>query len=131
MSFFQRLWKSISIHCLALAHHGDDQIETMLMRLTRGSTGMARAGIPFSRPFDKWNDFSTVFGFEKGMILKNIAKSIVLDPRIDPSNEKGIYSRNRFRKEVVPFLKKENPHVHEHFQRFSEELQVMKLFFRN
>lgn len=46
-----------------------------------------------------------------------------LNPRRDPSNEKGVYSRNRFRKEVLPFLRKENPQVHEHFQRFSEDLQ--------
>jgi tRNA(Ile)-lysidine synthase len=49
---------------------------------------------------------------------------------MDPSNEKGIYSRNRFRKEVVPFLKKENPHVHEQFQRFSEELTSDETFLR-
>ena len=36
---------------LAFGHHGDDQIETMLMRLTRGGSGTARAGIPFTRPF--------------------------------------------------------------------------------
>jgi tRNA(Ile)-lysidine synthase len=46
-----------------------------------------------------------------------------LVPRIDPSNKKNIYSRNRFRNEVLPFLKAENQHVHQHFQRFSEELQ--------
>ena len=45
---------SIELTHLALAHHGDDQIETMLMRLTRGSSGTARAGIPFMRPFQKW-----------------------------------------------------------------------------
>ncbi len=44
-------------------------------------------------------------------------------PRIDPSNKKNIYSRNRFRNEVLPFLKAENQHVHEHFQRFSEDIQ--------
>jgi tRNA(Ile)-lysidine synthase len=44
-------------------------------------------------------------------------------PRIDPSNKKNIYSRNRFRNEVLPFLKGENQNVHEHFQRFSEDVQ--------
>ena len=38
------------------------------------------------------------------------------------------YLRNRFRKYVLPFLKMENQHVHEHFQRFSEELQNDETF---
>ena len=50
---------------LALAHHGDDQIETMLMRLTRGSAGLARAGIPFSRPFEKGIIFRPFLGLRK------------------------------------------------------------------
>jgi tRNA(Ile)-lysidine synthase len=53
-----------------------------------------------------------------------------LSPRIDPSNEKGIYIRNRFRKEVIPFLKKENRHAHEQFQRFSEELVSDETFLQ-
>ena len=62
---------------LALAHHGDDQMETMLMRLTRGSTGMASAGIPFSRPFASGTIFRPFLDW-KGMIYRNIAKSKAL-----------------------------------------------------
>ncbi len=43
---------------------------------------------------------------------------------------KSTYTRNRFRKEVLPFLKTENQQVHEHFQRFSEELQRDELFLQ-
>ena len=114
---------------LALGHHGDDQIETMLMRLTRGSSGSARAGIPFMRPFQK--------GFIVRPFLclsrKDIEQYCVeheLDPRHDPSNGEDDYLRNRFRKYVVPFLKRENTHVHEHFQRFSEELQMDEAFLQ-
>ncbi|MDQ7861249.1 hypothetical protein RCO48_09880 [Peribacillus frigoritolerans] len=52
-----------------------------------------------------------------------------IEPRFDPSNETGVYARNRFRHEVLPFLKKENRKVHEHFQRFSEELYEDEEFF--
>jgi tRNA(Ile)-lysidine synthase len=119
--FFLKIMEKYQYPFLALAHHGDDQMETMLMRVTRGSTGLARAGIPFSRPFDRGTIFRPFLGLERADI-QDYCHRHNLRPRIDPSNEKGIYSRNRFRKEVVPFLKKENPHVHEHFQRFSEEL---------
>ncbi|WP_223596359.1 tRNA lysidine(34) synthetase TilS [Neobacillus bataviensis] len=112
---------------LALGHHGDDQIETMLMRATRGSTGMARAGIPFSRPFHKGRIFRPFLCLSKDEIW-SYCKFNELTPRLDPSNEKGVYSRNRFRKQVLPFLKTENPHVNENFQRFSEDLQSDETF---
>ncbi|MEH7482296.1 tRNA lysidine(34) synthetase TilS [Neobacillus drentensis] len=125
--FFSKIMEKYQYRFLALAHHGDDQIETMLMRLTRGSAGLARAGIPFSRPFEQGIIFRPFLGLERADI-QEYCLNHNLSPRIDPSNEKGIYSRNRFRKEVVPFLKKENPHVHEHFQRFSEELKSDETF---
>ena len=92
---------------LALGHHGDDQIETMLMRLTRGSSGNARAGIPFTRTFE--NGFIVrPFLCLNEMKLNNIACEHELQPRHDSSNEADDYLRNRFRKYVVPFLKQEN-----------------------
>jgi tRNA(Ile)-lysidine synthase len=44
-------------------------------------------------------------------------------PRVDPSNNKDTYTRNRFRKYVLPRLKEENPVVHEKFQNFSKFIQ--------
>jgi tRNA(Ile)-lysidine synthase len=127
--FFLKIMEKYQYPLLALAHHGDDQMETMLMRLTRGSTGLARAGIPFSRPFDKGTIFRPFLGLERADIQEYCQKHN-LSPRIDPSNEKGVYVRNRFRKEVIPFLKKENPHAHEQFQRFSEELVSDETFLQ-
>ncbi|MBV7509255.1 tRNA lysidine(34) synthetase TilS [Bacillus sp. sid0103] len=127
--FFSEIMEKYQYPFLALAHHGDDQMETMLMRVTRGSAGLARAGIPFSRPFHKGTIFRPFLGVERADIVDYCHKHN-LSPRIDPSNEKGIYSRNRFRKEVIPFLKKENPLVHEHFQRFSEELTSDETFLQ-
>jgi tRNA(Ile)-lysidine synthase len=127
--FFLKIMEKYKYAFLALAHHGDDQIETMLMRLTRGSTGMARAGIPFSRQLAGGTIFRPFLGLERADIL-DYCRRHNLSPRVDPSNEKSIYSRNRFRKVVIPFLKKENPHVHEHFQRFSDELKSDETFLQ-
>ncbi|MBM7655817.1 tRNA lysidine(34) synthetase TilS [Neobacillus cucumis] len=120
--FYHKIMKQYQCLYLALGHHGDDQMETMLMRLTRGSTGKARAGIPFSRSFFEGIIFRPFLCLTKDE-LQHYCERQNLIPRIDPSNAKGIYSRNRFRKQVLPFLKTENSHAHEHFQRFSEELQ--------
>ncbi|OIK16714.1 tRNA lysidine(34) synthetase TilS [Bacillus sp. MUM 116] len=127
--FFQTIMEKYDYPYLALAHHGDDQIETMLMRMTRGSTGKARAGIPFKRYFYKGMIFRPFLTLTKEEI-EDYCRKNELTPRIDPSNKKDIYSRNRFRKEVLPFLKRENPNVHEHFQRFSEDLQSDEEFLQ-
>lgn len=118
--FFGEMMEKHQLSYLALGHHGDDQIETILMRLTRGSSGSARAGIPFTRPFENGEIVRPFLCLTK-QELEEYCQIHELDPRRDSSNEKETYSRNRFRKYVLPFLKRENPHVHEHFQRFSEE----------
>jgi tRNA(Ile)-lysidine synthase len=120
--FFAKVMKENDYPYLALAHHGDDQIETILMRFTRGSTGKARAGIPFQRPFQNGTIFRPFLVLTKHEI-EEYCEHYQLVPRIDPSNKEDVYSRNRFRRVVLPFLKNENRHVHEHFQRYSEETQ--------
>ena len=120
--FFYEIMERYQYPFLALGHHGDDQIETILMRLTRGSTGKARAGISFKRPFYNGQIIRPFLCLTRDDI-EQYCTHHQLDPRRDPSNDKDIYSRNRYRKKLLPFLKMENPNVHEHFQRFSEELQ--------
>nr|WP_263323925.1 tRNA lysidine(34) synthetase TilS [Neobacillus sp. Marseille-Q6967] len=127
--FFAAVMKKYGYDYLALGHHGDDQIETILMRLTRGSSSSARAGIPFTREFARGWIFRPFLGHTKAE-LENYCRENFLTPRIDPSNDKDVYSRNRFRRKVLPFLKKENPQVHEHFQRFSEEIHQDEKFLQ-
>lgn len=128
-NFFRKIVKKYNLDYIALGHHGDDQVETILMRLTRGSTGKARAGMPFKRPFAEGVIIRPFLCLNRTEIEEYCIKE-ELNPRRDPSNEKGVYSRNRFRKEVLPFLRKENPQVHEHFQRFSEELQSDEVYLQ-
>ncbi|MDQ0220885.1 tRNA lysidine(34) synthetase TilS [Peribacillus cavernae] len=120
-AFFEEVMDTYELSVLALGHHGDDQVETMLMRITRGATGMARAGIPAKRPLHDCTVIRPFLPASKDEISE-YAKQNALIPRIDPSNEKDVYLRNRFRLSVLPFLKRENPKVQEHYQRFSEEL---------
>ncbi|WP_233523096.1 tRNA lysidine(34) synthetase TilS [Peribacillus saganii] len=119
--FYQDMMDKHQIGLLALGHHGDDQIETILMRLTRGAGGTARAGIAQRRPFGP-GEIVRPFLWSSRSEIEDYIERHQLIPRLDPSNEKDIYIRNRFRKMVLPFLKRENPKVHEHFQRFSEDL---------
>ncbi|MBS4210818.1 tRNA lysidine(34) synthetase TilS [Bacillus sp. FJAT-50079] len=119
--YFKEVMAELGANKLAVAQHADDQIETILMRLTRGSSGMARAGIQTKRPFGNGELIRPLLAITKDMI-EQYCKEKKLDPRHDPSNQKHLYTRNRFRMKVIPFLKRENHQVEVHFQRFSEEL---------
>ena len=129
-SFFEEVMRKYDIHKLALAHHGDDQLETILMRLTRGATGEARAGIQVKRELPAYEIVRPFLWASKDDI-EEYCRQNEIAYRVDASNEKPVYARNRFRLEILPFLKRENAHVHEHFQRFSEELVADEMFLRS
>lgn len=112
---------------LVLAHHGDDQIETMLMREVRGRIGIARAGIPVKRPF-AGKELIRPFLSQTKAALAAYCAAQGITPRHDASNESDRHTRNRFRKQVLPFLKKENPSVHLKFQYESETIAEDETF---
>src|SRR5690606_1873015 len=120
--FFEKVMEELHANKLAVGQHGDDQIETILMRLVRGSSGISRAGIQVKRSFGKGMELiRPLMGVSK-IEIEEYCKAHHLEPRRDLSNDTKKYTRNRFRLDVLPFLKKENPRVIEHFQRFSEEI---------
>ncbi|MCD7036661.1 tRNA lysidine(34) synthetase TilS [Metabacillus sp. GX 13764] len=118
-SFFDEAMAETGARYLALAHHGDDQIETILMRLVRGAAGKSSAGIQVKRPFGNGYLIRPFLGTSRKEIL-DYSEKHGLNPRYDPSNDSDAYTRNRFRKYVLPFIKEENPLAHERFQNFSE-----------
>lgn len=117
--FFAELVKKHQAQYVAVGHHGDDQVETILMRLVRGSTGKGYAGIPAKRPFHGGYLIRPFLAISRADIEEYCEKA-GLAPRRDPSNEKDDYTRNRFRRYIIPLLKQENPRLHERFQQYSE-----------
>lgn len=117
--FFKEVMDRQKADYLALAHHGDDQIETILMNLVRGTVGKRLAGIPVKRKFGPGQIIRPFLGVTKSDILQYCEKN-QLNPRFDPSNEKDAYTRNRFRKYILPVIRQENEKVYDHFQYFSE-----------
>ncbi|OEH92660.1 tRNA lysidine(34) synthetase TilS [Bacillus solimangrovi] len=120
-AFYKSVMESVSANKLALGHHGDDQIETMLMRTVRGNLD-AMSGIPVKRPFSLGVIIRPLLNLSKQQIEAYCEREN-LYPRRDSSNEKEGYTRNRYRKHILPFLKKENPRVHEHMQYMSEVIR--------
>ncbi|WP_229745662.1 tRNA lysidine(34) synthetase TilS [Pullulanibacillus pueri] len=124
---FEEVMVKQQADCLALGHHGDDQIETMLMRQVRGSFGAARAGMPVQRTFANGYIIRPFLSVTKEQIEQYCHNAGIV-PRIDPSNFSEAITRNRFRKHVLPFLKQENPLVHLRFQEDSERIRDDSLY---
>ncbi|MCT8136386.1 tRNA lysidine(34) synthetase TilS [Anaerobacillus sp. CMMVII] len=117
--FFSSVMNKHGAQVLALAHHGDDQVETMIMRQIRGAQGFGLAGIPVKRPFSRGMIIRPFLCLSKDEIY-HYCGTEGLNPRIDESNFTSKYMRNRIRNGILPVLKVENPAVHERFQQQSE-----------
>ncbi|WP_173917998.1 tRNA lysidine(34) synthetase TilS [Halobacillus sp. Marseille-Q1614] len=115
---------------LALGHHGDDQAETMLMQLTRSALPEAVHGMPVKRPFANGWIIRPFLCLSKAEIQQYCEQN-GLKPRIDASNEDTEYTRNAFRKHVLPFLKEINPKLHEHMQHMSERVTEDRTFMKS
>ncbi|HBI7442398.1 TPA: bifunctional tRNA lysidine(34) synthetase TilS/hypoxanthine phosphoribosyltransferase HprT [Listeria monocytogenes] len=118
--FFEKVMAEKKINKLALAHHADDQIETILMRLVRGSASIGWSGIQPKRELKGGQAIRPFLPITKAEII-DYAQKHELAYEIDESNTSQEYTRNRYRAQLLPFLKQENPAVYSHFERFSEE----------
>lgn len=107
---------------LALGHHGDDQIETMLMGMTRMTSLQGLRGIPFKRSFARGEIIRPLLPLTKEEI-ETYCAAYEINPRIDDSNFETDYTRNELRLHVVPILKDKNHYLHQTIQQLSETIQ--------
>lgn len=119
--FFNKLIKKYNAKILLTAHHGDDLIETILMRLTRGSNLSGYIGIKMINKNDEYKILRPLLSTTKDNILDYLNKNNI-PYRIDKTNEELEHTRNKYRHYILPFLKKENKKVHEKYLKFSKEL---------
>jgi tRNA(Ile)-lysidine synthase len=120
--------RTLGAQAVALAHHLDDQAETVLMHLIRGagSQGLsalrrvrpfphpqARAGLRLVRP---------LLGVTK-QELENYLRRRGLAWRTDHTNDDVVFTRNRIRKKILPLLEQEfNPQIKVQLARSAESL---------
>ena len=122
-NFFEDMVRKYDAKYLMTAHHGDDLVETVLMRLVRGSTLNGYAG--FSMFVDKgfYNIVRPLVFVTKEDILE-YNKKYKLSYAVDKSNFSDKYTRNRYRRVVLPFLKEEDKNVHLKFLKYSNTLSL-------
>ena len=121
-AFFAEVAQQHDAVAVVVAHNADDQAETILMHLLRGS------GLAGLRGMSLVGD---VPGNEAVMLLRpflNISRKDIetycqmhnLDPREDESNQQTIYLRNQIRHELLPKLENFNPQIKKHLQQLGE-----------
>lgn len=88
---------------LLLAHHADDQVETVLYRLLRGTGTKGLAGIPMSRPLGAGEILRPLLPYPRAE-LEAYAVAQGLQWIEDESNRDTTFDRNFLRQKVVPVL---------------------------
>lgn len=104
-TFFDEVMRAEGYTILATAHHAEDQLETVLIQLSKGS---APLGVPVSRTIDGGTVIRPFLPAMKGELLAYVEEQGA-QFREDPSNESDSYLRNRLRHQVAPIILSENP----------------------
>ena len=121
-AFYEKILKKYNSHTLLLAHHGDDLIETVLMKIIRGSNLEGYAGIKMFSKQKTYTIIRPLLNLTKEDILK-YNKEHKIKYYIDESNNDEAYTRNRYRKNILPILKREDKNIHLKFLKYSNTLQ--------
>ena len=121
-AFYEEIMEKHGASQLYLGHHGDDLMETVLMRMSNGGSGPSLVGIPFSRPFSTGSVMRPFLCLSKKEIYL-YAHMHQVRWMEDYSNSSDKYRRNRFRHHVLPKLQEDNPKVHARFLEQSERRQ--------
>ncbi len=105
--FFCELLHRFNARTIALAHHADDQAETVLLRLLRGA---ATTGLSAMAPFSSGRYVRPLLEVTRSEI-EYYCKYRKLSYRTDSSNMDIKYLRNRIRHELLPILSQYNPAI--------------------
>lgn len=98
--FFEELMVKLNANKVALAHNANDQAETILMRIMRG-TGIE--GIVGIRPVRDKIYVRPILRLSRKKIEKYCLGNNI-NPRIDKSNLENVYARNKVRLELIPYM---------------------------
>lgn len=114
-AFFSSVARSLNAETIAVGHTADDQIETILMHLVRG-TGLT--GLRGMQPLSVWNlTDGTKLRIARPLLEVRRGETEAycavqgLSPRSDSSNRWGNQLRNQVRSQLIPLLREYNPNV--------------------
>lgn len=119
--FLAEVARAAGAGAVAVAHHADDQAETVLMHLLRGAGPAGLRGMLPLQPWDAWAAgqppdprgaplLRPLLAVPRAAIERYCAGQ-GLRPRQDASNADPAYTRNRIRHELLPLLRAYNPQI--------------------
>lgn len=126
-NFFEEIVNKYQAKYLMTAHHADDLMETILMRIVRGSNIYGYSGFKKVVDMNTYTIYRPFFAITKSKLLDYDHK-YKIPYAIDASNNSSVYTRNRYRKEVLPFLKKEDSKVEQKFIKFHQTLDEVSSY---
>ena len=116
-AFFEEVLEKVGANKIATAHQKNDNAETVLMNIMRGTSIAGLKGIEkvrdgkFIRPLIECSREE----------IENYCKDNKLDPKYDKSNNENIYTRNKIRNILIPYLQKEyNPNIIDTINRLAD-----------
>lgn len=119
--FYESVCTETNATKVALGHHQDDTVETVLMNLIRGSGATGLKGIA---PFRDSKFIRPLAGFTRQQI-EAFLTSIGIVPRYDTTNTDVRYLRNRVRQELIPQLARDyNPNIKTGLSRTADVLST-------
>lgn len=116
--WFEKIRKEHHYSFILTAHHADDNIETVLINLIRGTGLEGLTGIPERNK----NILRPLLPFSREEI-KSYAEEKSLKWREDLSNDEDKYTRNKIRHQILPVLKELNPGFNTTFQQTLSHLK--------
>jgi len=117
--FFEQTMKAKGYNKLAVAHHADDQMESVFMGLTRGTRAN---GMYAKRSFGTEELIRPLLSVTRTQIEHYLNKQ-QYTYREDSSNQKDTYTRNRFRRHIMPLVQEENPNVAKAIAQWTQQQQ--------
>ena len=115
-AFFEEILQKINGTKIATAHTKNDNAETVLMNLLRGS---GTAGLKGISPIRDNKYIKPLIKISREEI-ESYCEEQSLNPRYDKTNSENIYTRNKVRNILIPLIKKEfNPNIIDTIDRLS------------
>ena len=119
--FFDEIMKEHDIPILATAHNANDNLETVIFNMTRGSGPSGICGIPRSRPCKNGTVIRPILDISKEEIFEYCRLSS-LKYVTDSTNVDTDYTRNKIRAQIIPSLMEINSGLIENVSRLTKTL---------